>query len=151
MPKNRFVAEFIGAPTMNIFPTELTKGKDGYSVSPFGVRLPVDGIKGTMLREKDVPAGPVDLGVRPEHMVLAEEGAPGAIPCTLEVNEMMGSELHLHVYTDDGTRMIVRVPTLGLDSEQRARLEAGHRLWVTFEGKVMHFFDPGTGENLLNG
>ena len=86
---------------------------------------------------------------RPEHMVLAKEGE-GGIPCVLEVNEMMGSELHLHVYTDDGTRLIIRVPTLGLDNSQRESLVNGAKLSVTFEGKVMHFFDPETHENLLN-
>ena len=87
--------------------------------------------------------------MRPEHIVLAKEG-PGTIPCTLEVNEMMGSELHLHVYTEDGTRVIVRVPTINLDTETRRSLVAGKKVYLTFEGKVMHFFDPESEENLLN-
>ena len=150
MPKNLFVAEFIGAPKMNILSTELFRENGEYFVKPFGVKLPVDGEKGEMLKAKNVREGAVTLGVRPEHMVLSREGAPGAIPCTLEVNEMMGSELHLHVYTDDGTRMIVRVPTIGLDGAQRSSLVGGAKLFVTFEGKVMHFFDPESQDNLLN-
>jgi len=150
MPKNLFVAEFIGAPKMNILSTELFRENGEYFVKPFGVKLPVDGEKGEMLKAKNVREGAVTLGVRPEHMVLSREGAPGAIPCTLEVNEMMGSELHLHVYTDDGTRMIVRVPTIGLDGSQRSSLVGGAKLFVTFEGKVMHFFDPESQDNLLN-
>ena len=150
MPKNLFVAGFIGAPMMNFIKTELTKEQGEYYVHPFGVKLRVDGDKGEMLKKKDVPEGEITLGVRPEHMVLAKEGDEGAIPCRLEVNEMMGSELHLHVYTEDETRMIVRIPTVGLEAEDRAALTAGARLYVTFEGKVMHFFDPKTEENLLN-
>ena len=150
MPKNLFVAEFIGAPKMNVLKTKLIREGDQYFVEPFGVRLCVDGEKGDALRAKNIPSGDVILGVRPEHIVLAREGDPGAIPCTLEVNEMMGSELHLHVFTADGTRMIVRVPTIGLESAQRAALVNGAKLFVTFEGKVMHFFDPESEENLLN-
>ena len=148
MPQNLFVAEFIGAPKMNVFKTELTREDGKYFVAPFGVKLEVDGAKGKMLADANTAPGEVILGVRPEHIVLTAEG-PGSIPCTLEVNEMMGSELHLHVYTEDGTRIIVRVPTIDLSMEQRNELVAGKKLYITFEGKVMHFFHPETEKNLL--
>ena len=150
MPKNLFVAGFIGAPQMNFIPSELVREGDRYYVMPFGVKLPVDGEKGEALLAKDVKPGSITLGVRPEHIMLAPEGSATAIPCTLEVNEMMGSELHLHVYTDDGTRLIVRVPTINLSTEQKADLVQGHKVWITFESKVMHFFDKKSEENLLN-
>ena len=148
MPKNLFVAEFIGAPKMNIMRTELVKEGGKYYVTPFGSKIEVDGAKGQALAAKGYGSRSIDLGVRPEHIVLAKKGE--GIPCTLEVNEMMGSELHLHVFTEDGTRLIVRVPTIGLEQDERENLVQGHRLFVTFEGKVMHFFDPESGENLLN-
>ena len=148
MPQNLFVAEFIGAPKMNIIKTKLLNEGGQYYVTPFGAKIPVDGEKGKMLAEKNVKAGDILLGVRPEHIVLAPPGS-GAISCTLEVNEMMGSELHLHVYTEDETRLIVRVPTIDLDNDDRSALAAGCKLNVTFEGKVMHFFDPNTEDNLL--
>ena len=150
MPKNLFVAEFIGAPKMNTFRTTLSKNGDEYSVTAFGVKLPVGGEKGAALARKNAAAGEVILGVRPEHIQLAKQGDPGAIPVALEVNEMMGSELHLHVYTEDGGRLIVRVPTIDLDAQTRENLVAGHRLYITAQAKVMHFFDVETEENLLN-
>ena len=149
MPANLFVAEFIGAPKMNIMKTQLLRENGKYFVTPFGSKIEVTGEKGRRLAEKNVPAGEIILGVRPEHMVLAKEGDQGAIPAVLEVNEMMGSELHLHVYTEDGTRLIVRVPTIGLEAGERESLVNGKKMAVTFEGKVMHFFDPETEENLL--
>jgi len=148
MPENLFVAEFIGAPKMNIIKTELMRKDGKYYVNPFGVKIEVTGEKGEALARKNIPEGDIILGVRPEHIVLAKEGE-GAIPCTLEVNEMMGSELHLHVFTEDGTRLIVRVPTINLTNEQREALVAGNKLYVTFEGKVMHFFSPDDEENIL--
>ena len=64
---------------------------------------------------------------------------------------MMGSELHLHVYTEDGTRLIARVPTINLTAEQRNQLVYGAQLYLTFEGKVMHFFDKESQLNLIYG
>ena len=62
---------------------------------------------------------------------------------------MMGSELHLHVVTKDGSKLIVRVPTVNLSHQQRENLTAGAIIHVSFEGKVMHFFDVETEESLL--
>ena len=149
MPANLFVAEFIGAPKMNIMKTQLIKEQGKYYVTPFGSKIEVTGEKGRLLAEKDAPTGEIILGVRPEHMVLADPNDKSAIPAVLEVNEMMGSELHLHVYTEDGTRLIVRIPTIGLSPEERASLVNGKKMAVTFEGKVMHFFDPETEKNML--
>ena len=111
----------------------------------------MDGEKGKLLAKKDVQGGDVLLGVRPEHIVLADKPGEHAIPVTLEVNEMMGSELHLHVYTEDGTRLIVRIPTIDLTDEQREGMVRGAKLYITFEGKVMHFFDPEKETNLIYG
>ena len=147
MPANLFVAEFIGAPKMNIMKTELTLENGKYYVHPFGAKIEVDGEKGEALKAKGIGTREVLLGVRPEHITLAKEGE--GISTRLEVNEMMGSELHLHVYTEDETRLIVRVPTINLSSEQRKNMVYGAPLNITFEGKVMHFFDPATEKNLL--
>ena len=150
MPKNLFVAEFIGAPKMNVLDAELTISNGKPCVDPFGVKLPVDGEKGDALLKKGVKSCKVKLGVRPEHITLTHKDDPHGIPCTLEVNEMMGSELHLHVSTADGTPLIVRVPTIDLSLDERKTLVRGKSLFITFEGKVMHFFDPETELNLLN-
>ena len=149
MPKSLFVAEFIGAPKMNVMPAELKKTGSGWAVTAFGVTLPVDGEKGKALTDKYAKTGKVLLGVRPEHISLTD-GGENAIPCTLQVNEMMGSELHLHVLTEDGTQLIARVPTVNLEKEERESLVQGKKLYLTFSGKVMHFFDPESEENLLN-
>ena len=148
-PDNLFVAEFIGAPKMNIFNAKLIRSNEGYFVRPFDATIPVDGPKGDRLAELNIKPQEVVLGVRPEHIVLAEEGAPEACPVTIEVNEMVGSELHLHVYTDDETRLIVRVPTMTLSPEMRAAMVYGARMWLTFNANVMHFFDDETKHNIL--
>ncbi len=149
MPLNLFVAEFIGAPKMNTFRTELLFEDGRYYVTPYGAKMEITGKKADMLKEKNVAQGEIILGIRPEHFVLAKEGDAGAIPCKIVVNEMMGSELHLHVVEENGDKLIVRIPTVSLDDETRASLVYGTTIYVTCESKVMHFFDPTSEHNLL--
>ena len=148
-PANLFVAEFIGAPKMNTFKTQLVKDGDTHYVTPFGSKIEVTGEKGENLARNCTFTKEVILGVRPEHIVLKDEQAEDTIECVVQVNEMMGSELHLHVVTKDGSKLIVRVPTVNLSHQQRENLTAGAIIHVSFEGKVMHFFDVETEESLL--
>ena len=149
MPCNLFVAEFIGAPKMNTFKTNLVCEGGKYYVTPYGAKIEVTGDKAPALAAKGVGSREVILGVRPEHFVLANAGDKDAISCDILVNEMMGSELHLHVVTNNGDKLIVRIPTVSLTDEQRKSLVQGTTIYVTFEGKVMHFFDEESQTNLL--
>ena len=118
-PVNLFVAGFIGAPQMNTFRTELVRENGKYYVTPLGSRIEVDGETGENLAAKAVDSRSVVLGVRPEHITLSQPG-PNAIPCTIIVNEMMGSELHIHAETEDGTQLVVRVPSACADRSGRS-------------------------------
>ena len=147
-PANLFVAEFIGAPKMNTFKAGLKYIDGNPYVTAFGQDLPVDGEKAELLKEKNVAEGEIILGVRPEHITIKKE-AKNAIECKILVKEMMGSELHLHVAAPDGSKLIVIVQTMDLTLEERHALVAGSNLYITFEGKVMHFFNPETELNLI--
>ena len=149
MPLNLFVAEFIGAPKMNTFKTDLVCENGKYYVTPYGAKIEIDGEKGKALADKKIGSKKIVLGIRPEHITLSDASDPAAIACTIQVNEMMGSELHLHVLVDNGDKLIVRIPTVSLSNEQRAKLVYGEKMYITFEGKVMHFFDTTTEKNLL--
>ena len=142
-PANLFVAEFIGAPKMNTFNAKLEKVGNEYFVECFGAKLPVKGVQASKLDEKSITDKDIILGVRPEHIVLRKEKASDTIQTKILVNEMMGSELHLHVQTEDGTNLIVRVPTIQLTHEEREKLVYGADVSISFESKVMHFFDKG--------
>lgn len=149
MPDNLFVAEFIGAPKMNTVRTNLVYKDGEYYVTPYGGKIKVDGAKGEALKAKGIAAGEVILGVRPEHIRLTNKANPQAIPCTVQVNEMMGSEVHLHLVTEDQNEIVVRVPTIDLTPAQRSALVYGAKVYITFPGRVMHFFDVESQLNLL--
>ncbi|MBE6648206.1 MAG: sn-glycerol-3-phosphate ABC transporter ATP-binding protein UgpC [Ruminococcaceae bacterium] len=149
MPVNVFVAEFIGAPKMNIFKTDLVLENGKYYVTPFGAKIQITGKKGEMLKEKGVESRKILLGVRPEHFILSNEHDKKAIPCKISVNEMMGSELHIHGVEPDGESIVVRIPTITLEDDRRKTLTMGNTIYVTFESKVMHLFDDDTERNIL--
>ena len=149
MPANLFVAEFIGAPKMNTFKTHITYDGNDYYVEPYGAKIKVDGKKADMLYAKKIGSQEIILGARPEHIVLTDSSNPAAIPCKIVVNEMMGSELYIHAVAENGEKLIVRIPTIRLTDEERKALTYGAMIYVTFESKVMHFFDVNTEANIL--
>ncbi|MCR5801399.1 MAG: sn-glycerol-3-phosphate ABC transporter ATP-binding protein UgpC [Lachnospiraceae bacterium] len=150
-PCNYFVAGFIGSPTMNFCDAKLTKEGGKYFVNPFGVKMEVGGTKGKILADRNVSEGNVIFGVRPEHIVISDgkDSDAGSILVTLEVNEMMGSELHLHVVAGDDSRIVLRVPTLGMDEAFRESLVYGKKLGIRFDSSVMQLFDKESEKSLF--
>ena len=149
MPNDLFVAEFIGAPKMNTFKASLKRADGKYYVNPYGVSIPVEGAKGEALKQRGSPDTDIILGVRPEHITLTDKNDPHGIACKVEVNEMMGSELHLHVVTENGDKLIIRVQTLSMNEEEIRALRFGQTIYFTFGGKAMHFFDAESTLNIL--
>ena len=150
-PVNLFVAGFIGSPQMNFLKANLAKESNGYAVDVLGVKLYLNEEQNAVLAQKGVGSQEIILGVRPEHTAVLFDKAEGAIECTIDVNEMMGSELHLHLSSANNDKIIVRLPTVDLTKEQRASLTYGNKLYITFPAKVMHLFDPATEQSLING
>ena len=85
------------------------------------------------------------LGVRPVNLSVASEG----FAATIDVSEMMGSEIHLHVTTQDSKDVVLRVPTTELSEELRGGLGYGTPIYFTFREDLVHLFDPKSEENLL--
>ena len=150
-PVNLFVAGFIGSPQMNFLKAHLAKESMGYAVELLGTRIPLNEEQNQVLTRKGIGSQDVILGVRPEHTSVLFDHTEDAIECTINVNEMMGSELHLHLASKNDDRIIVRLPTLDLTPEQRHQLVHGNKLYITFPAKVMHLFDPETEVSLIDG
>ena len=148
-PHNLFVAGFIGSPQMNFMNAKLTKDGEEYAVEVLGHKVAIEGEKAELLKANKAQAGEVILGVRPEHMSVKFEKDADAIGGTIVVNEMMGSELHLHVNVGLDRNVILRIPTIDLTNEQRAALTAGNKLYFSFTSKVVQLFNPDTEASLL--
>ncbi len=148
-PHNLFVAGFIGSPQMNIFEAKLNKEANGYSVEVLGYKIALDSEKCELLKNRNISSMNVLLGIRPEHMTAQFQHGNNCMTGEITVNEMMGSELHLHVAAGTSKNIILRIPTIDLTSQQRASLSAGNKLYFTFPSKVIQLFDPQTEESLL--
>jgi len=150
-PVNLFVAGFIGSPQMNFLKAHLVKEDSGYAVELLGSKIALNEDQNQVLAQKGIGSKDIILGVRPEHTTVLFDSTQNAIECTIDVNEMMGSELHLHLSSKNGDRIIVRLPTVDLTKEQRSSLAYGNKLYITFPAKVVHLFDPETEASLING
>ena len=143
-PSNLFVAGFIGMPQMNFFDAELVVENGKYSVIMDTIKAELSEDKQKALAAKKVAAQKITLGVRPHHISLAEGANTAA--ATVDVSEMMGSEIHLHV-NSNGKDVVIIVPSLGITAEQRSSFKYGGNISFTFGGNVCHVFDK-DGKNL---
>ena len=80
--------------------------------------------------------------------VLMKEAGPETMKATVDVSEMMGSEIHLHVNCS-GNDVVVRVPSTQLTAENRGGLAYGTEINITLPEDLIHLFDPETEKNLI--
>ena len=143
-PANIFVAGFIGMPQMNMFDAKLVEQSGKYSVELGGVSIILSEEKQAALAKNNVKSQEITLGIRPEHIALAQPGKD-AITGKVDVSEMMGSAIHLHVNAC-GRDTIIIVQTMDLtDGED---LSIGSEISFAFGGNAVHVFNKETGENL---
>ena len=142
-PYNLFVAGFIGTPQMNFFNDAKLLKKDGkYAVEVGGMTVELSEEKQAKLAKNNVQPQDIVLGVRPEHITL-EKGLTGKV----EVSEMMGSSVHLHVGSL-GQDVVMVVSTMNMTGAEVAALANGSAINYTFAGHVCHVFNKETGINL---
>ena len=148
-PANIFVAGFIGTPQMNFFDdAKLVKNGEEVAVQIGGavIALPAESQKILAAKmtgtEKNIIAG-----IRPAHIHLSESGAH-TMTGTVDVSEMMGSEVHLHVTANDRDIVLV-IPTTDLPAAWRGGIPYGTTIHFSTAGELVHLFDPETEENLL--
>ena len=146
-PANLFVAGFIGTPQMNFFDAKLEKDGDKYFVNVYGAKVALPEDKQAALKANNVAPQEITLGIRPDHIMLSAEG-DAAIPATVDVTELMGSTIHMHVNIS-GKDAIVILPTIDLSTEQKTGFGYGSKVNITFGGNVVHLFSKETEKNLI--
>lgn len=145
-PVNMFVAGFIGTPQMNFLDGELDNDGDKITlkVGEAQIELPQTEALKNYYRQ---PTS-INVGIRPEHMTLADPTDKGALKAKIEINEMMGSEVYLHL-TCLEKQITVRIPTTELSLEEQMSLKYGNEIYLTFNGKLAHLFDKESTDNIL--
>ncbi|MEM0946434.1 MAG: sn-glycerol-3-phosphate ABC transporter ATP-binding protein UgpC [Pseudomonadota bacterium] len=127
-PDNRFVAGFIGSPSMNFLDAKVASGQVEIPALKISVALPVT-----------LPADgtPVTLGIRPEHLEVKHTGDA----LTVELTEALGGVSYDYLTADTGERMIV---------EERGdeRSAEGTRVGLGFEPGRAYLFEKESGRRI---
>ncbi len=142
-PYNLFVAGFIGSPQMNFFDSKLGKVGGKYAVQLANLTVELSEDKQKALTANGVEEQEIVLGVRPEHITLEGTGVDSVV----DVSEMMGSSVHLHV-TAMGRDVVVVVSTMNMTGAEVSALCSGANVKFNFAGHVCHVFSKETGINL---
>jgi spermidine/putrescine transport system ATP-binding protein len=122
-PVNGFVASFVGE--NNILKGEIGTSSAGMtsfatSIGTFKARLPVPATAN------------LKLYVRPEHMLLSEQGgAENSVPVTLSEVSFEGNFISVHAVTDNGTTLVAEMRNDGSASVPAS----GAKMHMTFDAK----------------
>jgi multiple sugar transport system ATP-binding protein len=122
-PANRFVAEFVGSPSMNFIDGRINNRT--FAGDSFEIRV------------ERPNTDRITIGVRPEHIHVLTEPEDGAIPASVYVTELMGNETFVFLSVGNN-RLIARAP-----AEFRAEVESP--VWLRIVAEKAHFFDHQTG------
>ena len=152
-PVNKFVAGFIGSPTMNFLDVDVLEEDGTVWLLGQGWRLPLEGYQARKLKEKGFAGKRVTLGIRPEDLHQEEcsrkTGSDGLngndsgwIGVYISVREMLGSEVLLHGNTGDTGRLSARMPA-------SCRVKPGEFLRLYVDMPQIKLFDIQSEENIL--
>lgn len=135
VPRNTFVASFLGNPGMNLIPARLTStgGSDGPAVSVSGGLVPIPAAPAP---SDHPPDGAVVLGARPEDLRIQHDGQ---IKAEVTIVEMLGAELHVICRLADGTQLVVRQPV------HQSPPHSSEVLSLSVESHGVHLFAADTG------
>jgi multiple sugar transport system ATP-binding protein len=144
-PANRFVAGFIGSPSMNMVSARLTRGDRDFCVSFSGNSLAIDDdviAEHPSLRAYE--GGEIILGIRPEDFEDAAfvAGAPPerTINTVCSLREALGSEVLVHFPIAGAAN-----PTLVARVHSQTAAREGERLRLVVDTRRLHFFEPESG------
>ena len=152
-PVNKFVAGFIGSPTMNFLDVDVLEEDGTVWLLGQGWRLPLEGYQASKLKDKGYTGKRITLGIRPEDLHQEEcsgkNGSSGLngngsgwIGAYISVREMLGSEVLLHGNTGDTGQLSARMPA-------SCRVKPGEFLRLYVDMSQIKLFDIQTEENIL--
>ncbi|MBD3333885.1 MAG: sn-glycerol-3-phosphate ABC transporter ATP-binding protein UgpC [Candidatus Eisenbacteria bacterium] len=131
-PKNRFVAEFIGSPTMNVFDAEVSPDRESMRLG--GETVPLSPRAAEIVHR--FAGKRIWLGIRPENVGIASDGE---LPCRVRLVEPMGGDSFIYGEAA-GTPVVLKAPIV--------QLRAGAEIRIHLDQEEAHFFDPASGERI---
>ena len=137
-PASVFVAGFIGSPSMNFLAAKVATGGRAVDVAGLGAAA----VALELGRTTSAQAGTaVALGIRPEHLLPAPEGA---LEFTIEMAEPLGADTLLHGHFGDA-RELVTVRQGG-----HVLAKPGEKRRFQADPAHLHLFDSQTGKRIAD-
>ena len=124
-PANKFVAQFIGSPTMNVVAVEQDNG-----AIRLGNGATID--LGVDLGEAGGNQSVSELGIRPEHLLVVD--GEGDMTGEAELVEHLGSDTNIHLQVPDIGPILVR-------QHGHHAFEIGDKLSIEIDRQAAHLFD----------
>lgn len=139
-PKNRFVAEFIGSPAMNMLTGKVSKSGSNIGID-FGGKL-LELPKERQARAELWTDKKVHVGIRPEYITVRLEKGPNTLSAEVEAIEELGSEVYVHLNVL-GCQVICK------QSDRDLVPSVGSRCHIELLMGKCHLFDDSTENNIF--
>jgi multiple sugar transport system ATP-binding protein len=135
-PQNRFVAGFIGSPSMNFIDLKVSQDGGVVRLTGEGAEMHPDDTQSALLRDLGIDT--VTAGFRPEHLDLAKLDGPGlSVTVVVDVVEFLGNDELIH--GSSGGRDVVAI--INADNT----LKVGESVTLSSPPRRLHLFNPATG------
>ncbi|MGA8417622.1 MAG: sn-glycerol-3-phosphate ABC transporter ATP-binding protein UgpC [Candidatus Dormiibacterota bacterium] len=136
LPQNRFVAGFIGSPSMNFIDLKVSQDGGVVRLTGEGAEMRPDDTQSALLR--DLGTDTVAVGFRPEHLELGTLTGPGlSVTVVVDVVEFLGNDELIH--GSGGGRDVVAI--INADNT----LKVGESVTLVASPRRLHLFNPATG------
>ena len=137
-PNNLFVAGFIGSPAMNFLRGTIhVNGSPSFS-GPNGIRLPLGAAPA------NADGRPAVYGIRPEHFVIADDGAEAIV----QVIEPTGSETQIVAKLGGQENNQENGQDIIAVFRERHQFKPGDKIRLKPEPRLVHLFDEATEQRL---
>ena len=137
-PENEFVAQFIGSPSMNLLPGEITGTGETTTVSLLGGGTVTSAVP-TQAADQGMK---VNVGIRPEDFVLADAGATSAFEGRVNITEALGEVTLLYFdKVGEADPVIAKLPGIHRDvrgSEVRLTADPA-KVQIFHEGRSLYY------------
>ncbi len=139
-PENRFVAQFIGSPQMNVWSGRLERRGDKAVACMWNIEIVISESRAKMI-DKDAFGGEVLFGIRPEHIIPKGDNS---IDMEVDLYEQTGSDVFLITVPNNTQEKInVRLPAT-------YNIQAGEKISLCFDTENLYVFDTKTEKTLID-
>jgi len=140
-PANKFVAFFIGSPSINFIDATVHVAEREAYAEVGGQKLDLTKIRDALAEKIGEVSGEFTLGIRPQFVSLSLDEKPGALRGVVEVIESMGATTLLEVKVDDVT---MRALWDGVFPRSE-----GTEIWLTVDPDQVRLIDKKTEKVIL--